>query len=89
MYTIEVGDGVRDAVLHRLRAQGVGASVHFDPPVHLQPYYLDLGNGPGSLPETERLARELITLPIFPDMSEADQDWVVTCLEGALREAAV
>jgi perosamine synthetase len=87
MYTIEVGDGMRDAVLRYLRANGVGASVHFDPPVHLQPYYLELGDGPGSLPVTERLAGELITLPIYPDMTEADQDWVIKCLGDALEEA--
>jgi dTDP-4-amino-4,6-dideoxygalactose transaminase len=37
---------------------------------------------------TERLAGELITLPIYPDMTEADQDWVIKCLGDALEEAA-
>ncbi|MDV2502442.1 MAG: DegT/DnrJ/EryC1/StrS family aminotransferase [bacterium] len=86
MYTIEVGHGHRDFVLNRLRSNGIGASVHFEPPVHLQPYYMELGGRPGMLPVTERLAEELITLPIYPDMTQADQDHVYHFLHEALKE---
>jgi len=87
MYTIEVRADLRDAIVRHLRARGVGASVHFDPPVHLQPYYLEQGayRYKGMLPITERLAQELITLPIYPDMTDAEQDWVVHCLQEALE----
>lgn len=87
MYTVEIGNGLRDRVVHYLRTRGVGASVHFDPPVHLQPYYLERGGHEGMLPVTERLAKALITLPMYPDMTEAEQDRVVHCLREALETA--
>ena len=87
MYTIRVPATTRDQILHYLRANGIGASVHFDPPVHLQPYYMDRGGRPGQLPETEKLAKELITLPMFPDMTEEEQDWVIEALTDACRKS--
>jgi perosamine synthetase len=87
MYTILLPQELRDATLLHLRANGVGASAHFDPPVHVQPYYVDeLGWKRGDLPVTERLAQRLITLPIYPDMTEDDQNWVVHALKLALAE---
>ena len=88
MYTIEVEAAQRDGVITLLREGGVGASVHFDPPVHLSPFYRSMGWGEGMLPETERLANELITLPIYPDMTADDQDLVVECLGKAIGAAA-
>jgi len=85
MYTILVPAADRDGILLHLRDHGIGASVHFDPPVHLQPYYIERGGKPGQLPETERLAKELITLPMFPDMTEEDQNWVVDNLAVACK----
>src|SRR5262249_36990555 len=82
MYTVEIGDDRRDAVLRHLLKRGVGGSVHFDPPVHLQPYYNSKKFG--TLPVTEQLARELVSLPLFPDMTESDQDWVIHCVQEAL-----
>ena len=86
MYTVLVENASRDGILSYLRAHGVGASVHFDPPVHLQPYYLRHHEVDGPLPVTEKLAKQLITLPIYPDMSHEDQDWVVECLRNATKE---
>ncbi|MCA9668196.1 MAG: DegT/DnrJ/EryC1/StrS aminotransferase family protein [Myxococcales bacterium] len=87
MYTVEVDAAIRDGVLAKLREQGVGASVHFAPVVHLQPLYAERGGRPGMFPVAERLAEELITLPMFPDMSEDDQDWVIDCLKRAVASA--
>jgi perosamine synthetase len=83
MYTIEVGDGRRDAMVEQLLRHGVGASVHFDPPVHLQPYYQEHCRATTPLPAAEHLARRLITLPLFPDLTEDDQDWVVNAVRQA------
>lgn len=86
MYTVEVPAAMRDRFVMSLRAKGIGASVHFDPPVHLQPYYAE--RWPelvGALPVTERLANELVTLPMFPDMSHEEQDWVVAAIEEAVK----
>lgn len=68
-------------VLDTLRRKGIGVSLHY-PAVHLQPYYRGLGFTPGMYPEAERHAREAVTLPLFPALSESDQDRVI----GALRE---
>lgn len=86
MYTVQVNDKTRDAIVNYLRDNGVGASVHFDPPVHLQPYYQKHYNSDGILPVTEKLSRELITLPIYPDMTEEDQDWVMECIRNAFKQ---
>ena len=85
MYTITAPEAARDRIVHSMRADGIGASVHFDPPVHLQPYYRECGGREGQLPTTERLARSLITLPMYPDLSESLQDKVVESLSRAVR----
>jgi dTDP-4-amino-4,6-dideoxygalactose transaminase len=73
----------RDALVHALRVRGVEASVHFDPPVHLQPYYAEKRGGrPGLLPATERLAASVITLPIYPGMTDADAAFVVEAVRA-------
>lgn len=77
MYTITVEAKRRDQVVHHLRAQNIGASVHFDPPVHMQPFYLSRGCKRGQLPLTEKLASEIITLPLYPDMTFEQQDYVI------------
>lgn len=84
MYTVTVHEQARDRIVNAMKADGIGVSVHFDPPVHLQPFYRERGWREGALPATERLSRELITLPIFPDMTEMQQDLVVANLQRAV-----
>jgi len=86
MYTVTVPEQARDNIVNAMKADGIGVSVHFDPPVHLQPFYSERGWRVGALPVTERLSRELITLPIFPDMTEAQRDLVVTSLQQAVAK---
>lgn len=86
MYTIEVNGKFRNPLLRYLRKYGVGASVHFDPPVHQQPFYLAFGGARLRLPVTDRLANCLITLPLYPDMTVEDQDYIVKCLKEGLDE---
>jgi len=71
-------------VFASLREQGVEVNLHYMP-VHLQPYYHDLGFRPGLCPEAERHAREAITLPLYPSLTEAQQDHVVNALAKALE----
>lgn len=80
MYTITVPDAARDPIVNGMKSEGIGASVHFDPPVHLQPYYRERGGREGMFPLTERLSRELITLPMYPDMTAAQQELVLASL---------
>jgi dTDP-4-amino-4,6-dideoxygalactose transaminase len=66
-----VRSGERDDLLLRLKAGGVGASIHY-PPVHLQPAYQGRVRGAGKLTNTERAAKEILSLPIYPELTDAE-----------------
>ncbi|HEV8388688.1 MAG TPA: UDP-4-amino-4,6-dideoxy-N-acetyl-beta-L-altrosamine transaminase [Dongiaceae bacterium] len=74
----------RRQVYDAMRAAGIGVQVHYIP-VHLQPYYRALGFKPGHCPEAERYSDEALSLPLYPAMSDADQDKVLEALRAALR----
>ncbi len=86
MFTLLLHDVNRSELLRRLRSLGVGASVHFDPPVHLQPRYQAAKRGPGGLARTEWVAEHVVSLPIDPGLDDADVDHVVAALRWALDE---
>lgn len=87
LYVIRVphrqGGPSRRAVFDRMRADGVGVNVHYIP-VHTQPYYRAMGFSDGDFPEAERYYSEAISLPMYPTMTEAQQDEVVEALRRAL-----
>ena len=66
----------QNQVYDHLRKNGVGANLHYIP-VHRQPYYEKLGFKSGDFPEAEKFHKEVVTLPIFPDLSLADQKNVI------------
>ncbi|MFU8781257.1 MAG: UDP-4-amino-4,6-dideoxy-N-acetyl-beta-L-altrosamine transaminase [Kiritimatiellia bacterium] len=70
-------------VFESLRAQGVGVNLHYIP-VHTQPYYAAMGFRVGDYPEAERYYAEAISLPMYPTMTETQQDQVVLAIEKAL-----
>ncbi|GCA52245.1 UDP-4-amino-4-deoxy-L-arabinose--oxoglutarate aminotransferase [Sinorhizobium sp. KGO-5] len=74
----------RRAVFEGLRARGVGVNLHYIP-IHTQPYYSRFGFRNGDFPESERYYEEAITLPMYPLMSEAQQDEVVAALTAELK----
>jgi perosamine synthetase len=77
------GATARDALFRSLRAQGLGVNVHY-PPVHLQPYYRErFGTRRGLCPVAERVARRVLSLPIFPRMTAADIARVLGALDRA------
>jgi dTDP-4-amino-4,6-dideoxygalactose transaminase len=73
----------RAALQAHLQAAGVQTGLHYPIPVHLQEAYADCGYRAGDLPVTERVARELLSLPMFPHMTDEMVDWVVTCMSSA------
>lgn len=73
----------RHQVFDVLRKQGIGVNLHYIP-VHTQPYYQSTSAELGSYPEAERYYAEAISVPLFPAMSEVQQDTVVTALKKAL-----
>lgn len=77
-------DKSHNDVFLALRSAGVGVNLHYIP-VHLQPYYRDMGFGPGDFPEAERYYHRAISLPLYPGLSQAEQDQVCSALERALN----
>lgn len=73
----------RREVCEALHAENIGVNVHYIP-VYLHPYYQKLGYNRGSCPEAERLYQEMITLPLFPKMTDQDVDDVVTAVRKVL-----
>ncbi|HEY6898503.1 MAG TPA: UDP-4-amino-4,6-dideoxy-N-acetyl-beta-L-altrosamine transaminase [Rhodocyclaceae bacterium] len=84
LFVIRVAAERRKAVFEALRTAGIGVNVHYIP-VHLQPDFARLGFRPGHCPEAERYYAEAITLPMFPAMSDAEQDEVVAAVKQALQ----
>lgn len=79
-YTIEVND--RDGLAAHLKARGIPSGVYYPIPMHLQPAYEHQPRGTGGLPVTEGKSARVLSLPMHPYLSEADQDQVV----AAIRE---
>jgi dTDP-4-amino-4,6-dideoxygalactose transaminase len=87
LFVVQVDE--RDRVLGALRAEGIGAAVHYPTPVHLQPALRHLGHGPGDFPHAERAAARSLSLPAFAGITEAEQAQVAAALARALDVAAV
>lgn len=79
-YTIRVER--RDALQDHLKAKGIGHSVYYPLPLHLQPCFEYLGYSEGAFPVSERAAKEVISLPIYPELTTAQLDEVI----NAVRE---
>lgn len=82
LYVVRVPQ--RDAVRDALNAAGVGAKVHYPTPVHLAPGFAFLGHAVGSFPVAEQAADQILSLPLYPGLSEAQQERVVATLKDAL-----
>lgn len=82
-YTVRVRGGRRDALLERLRSAGVGAAVYYRTPVHMQPLYARMC-GALKLPNTELASREVLSLPIYPTMTEEEMLFVANAVVEGL-----
>ena len=76
----------RDAMLAYLNEHGIGAGVHYPVPLHLQPAYADLGYRRGDLPVTETVADTCLSLPLYPEMTDEQQEYVVTTIKRFLDQ---
>jgi dTDP-4-amino-4,6-dideoxygalactose transaminase len=78
----------RDWLKQQLQNAGVSTIIYYPIPIHRQPAYADLGYGPGSLPITERLCSEVLSLPIFPELSAEQHQQVIAVLKTLVPQAA-
>lgn len=74
----------RDDVLAALQGAGIGAGIHYPVPVHLHPAFTSLGHHIGDFPHSERAAGTVLSLPLYPGITEAQQQRVVAVLAAAL-----
>lgn len=87
-YAVRIAGGAqRDATLEGLKAQGIGAAVHYPRPVHLQEAARDWGYRQGDLPQAEALAREVLCLPVHPFLRDDEVDRVAEVLLDLVRRA--
>jgi dTDP-4-amino-4,6-dideoxygalactose transaminase len=78
----------RDALLAHLGAQAIGAGIHYPIPLHLQPAYAFVGHQTGDFPVAESYARECLSLPIYPELTDAQQDRVVAAVRAYFENTA-
>lgn len=67
VYTVRAED--RDGLQAVLNSEGIPTGIHYPVPVHLQPAYADLGYGPGAFPHSEQAAKQVLSLPLYPELS--------------------
>ena len=83
-YTVRVKD--RDTVRAELDGAGIGTGVYYPVPLHLQACFAELGYGVGDIPESERAADEVLSLPIYPEMNREQQTAVIEAVTAAVQE---
>lgn len=86
LYVVRVQQ--RDRILAMLAARGIACGIHYPKPVHLQPAYAFLGLNANSLPVTEHYAGEILSLPMFPELSNAQIETVVAELKAAINKCS-
>jgi dTDP-4-amino-4,6-dideoxygalactose transaminase len=82
-YTIAVKD--REQLRQALKDKQIGHDVYYPVPLHLQECYKHLGYKPGDLPVTEQKSKEVVSLPIYPEMTAEQQNYVIETVKSAVR----
>jgi dTDP-4-amino-4,6-dideoxygalactose transaminase len=88
-YTVRVDREHRDRLREHLNAANIGSGVYYPLGLHLQPCFASLGYQPGSLPETERATGEVLSLPVFAEMTNEQQHAVVARIANYFATAQV
>jgi dTDP-4-amino-4,6-dideoxygalactose transaminase len=85
LFTIRCAD--RDGLQARLNAEGIATAVHYPKPLHLQPAMSEAGGRPGDLPVTEALTREVLCLPLYPELPLDDVAHVAAQVRASITAA--
>ncbi|HEY1975346.1 MAG TPA: DegT/DnrJ/EryC1/StrS family aminotransferase [Candidatus Baltobacteraceae bacterium] len=88
-FTIRILDGQRDRVARDLRERGVQTMVYYPVPLHLQAVHASLRLGAGAFPHAEEAAREVLSLPMFPELRDTEVDRVVSAVEKSVKRQGV
>lgn len=86
-FTVRVPHGLRDTLRSQLADQQIGTEIYYPLGLHQQECFRPLGYAPGSLPETERAAREALSLPIFPELADVELQRVVQAIGEIVRRS--
>jgi dTDP-4-amino-4,6-dideoxygalactose transaminase len=86
LYVVRVPAERRDAIVAALTAAGIGAAIHYPVPVHLTPAFAGLGHEAGAFPHAEAAAAEILSLPLYPQITAGQQERVVHALAAALAQ---
>lgn len=87
LYVIQVPTD-RDTFLKHLHERGIGAGIHYPIPLHLQPSFAYLGHKEGDFPVTEALAKSIISLPMFPELTHEQMDYVAQAVREIVAVTA-
>ena len=72
-------------IFNYMRNSGLGVQIHYIP-IHLQPYYLNLGFKKGDFPESEFYSENAISIPLYPGLKDKEQDYVIQILAEAINQ---
>lgn len=79
----------RDDLAAYLRKRGIGTLIHYPVPIHLQPAYARLGWGIGSLPDTEKAAAQVLSLPMYPELRTTEVEAVAEAVLAWQKRSSV
>ena len=83
-YTIRILDDRRDALREQLKEKGIGTMIYYPVPLHLQECFVQLGYRQGELPQSESASNEVLSLPVYPELTVPEQDEVIRAVREYL-----
>ncbi len=81
-YTVRVKGGLRDKLKDYLQGMGIGTAVYYPLPLHLQPCFSDLNYKAGNFLNAENACKEVLSLPIFPELTEEEIEYTIECVQN-------